>query len=308
VALFAVALIWLIALVTYEPADPAWFFHAGASNVPANFIGRVGAFLAELSFQLVGFASYLIPFLLAVLGWALFWCRALDAVYTKAVGVALVFGCASSLLNLVLGAVTISDRRIRAGGYFGEYLSAQLAEYFNRTGSTIVILTLLVLAVIMATQFSFGRLFTSAFQGVATAWTSLFKRLADWRDARRKEQQRREVIRKHTAQNPEEVKAVAAQEKRAAREQAARAAAPTPQPDPAPRSAGKDEEAAGSRATPAISRPLAAMAKRVKDAPPAAGTEFESRTPIERKKEGLRCRRSPCSTHRRASTRSTNAS
>ena len=34
VALFALALIWLIALVTYDPADPAWFFHAGASGVP----------------------------------------------------------------------------------------------------------------------------------------------------------------------------------------------------------------------------------------------------------------------------------
>ena len=75
VALFALALIWLIALVTYDPADPAWFFHAGASGVPANFIGRVGAFLAELSFQVLGFASFLIPVLFGVVGWTLFWCR-----------------------------------------------------------------------------------------------------------------------------------------------------------------------------------------------------------------------------------------
>ena len=29
VALFAAALIWLIALATYDPNDPAWFFSAG---------------------------------------------------------------------------------------------------------------------------------------------------------------------------------------------------------------------------------------------------------------------------------------
>ena len=61
VALFAVALIWLIALATYEPSDPVWFFSSGSGAHPANFAGRVGAFLAELSFQLLGYASYLIP-------------------------------------------------------------------------------------------------------------------------------------------------------------------------------------------------------------------------------------------------------
>ena len=30
VALFALALIWLISLVTYEPSDPVWFFTTGA--------------------------------------------------------------------------------------------------------------------------------------------------------------------------------------------------------------------------------------------------------------------------------------
>ena len=61
VALFALALIWLISLVTYEPTDPVWFFTTDALHPPANFVGRVGAFLSELSFQLLGYAGYLIP-------------------------------------------------------------------------------------------------------------------------------------------------------------------------------------------------------------------------------------------------------
>ena len=44
-ALFALALIWLISLVTYEPTDPVWFFTTEAPHPPANFVGRVGAFL-----------------------------------------------------------------------------------------------------------------------------------------------------------------------------------------------------------------------------------------------------------------------
>ena len=61
VTLFAAALIWIIALASYEPTDPAWFFSTGTHAAPVNFAGRVGAFLAELSFQLFGYASYLIP-------------------------------------------------------------------------------------------------------------------------------------------------------------------------------------------------------------------------------------------------------
>ena len=67
VALFAAALIWLIALATYAANDPVWFFSTGLQATPANFAGKVGAFLAELSFQIVGYAAYVIPVLLATL-------------------------------------------------------------------------------------------------------------------------------------------------------------------------------------------------------------------------------------------------
>ena len=49
VALFALALVWLIALTTYDPADAVWFFNAGGQAPPHNFVGQVGALLAELS-------------------------------------------------------------------------------------------------------------------------------------------------------------------------------------------------------------------------------------------------------------------
>ena len=42
-----------------------------------------------------------------------------------------------------------------------------MAEYLSRTGSIIVILTLLFVAVILATQFSFGRFFSAVFSFVA---------------------------------------------------------------------------------------------------------------------------------------------
>src|SRR5688572_794192 len=89
VALFALALIWLISLVTYEPSDPVWFFTTDAARPPANFVGRVGAFMSELSFQLFGYAAFLVPVVIAVAGWHYFWCLPLQAAYTKLTGVTL---------------------------------------------------------------------------------------------------------------------------------------------------------------------------------------------------------------------------
>ena len=115
VALFAAALIWLIALATYEPTDPVWFFSAGSGAQPVNFAGRVGAFLAELSFQLLGYASFLIPAAMVVVGWHKFWCRAFDAQYTKIVGAGLLFGCVSSLLSLAFGSVDVGGQAVPRG-------------------------------------------------------------------------------------------------------------------------------------------------------------------------------------------------
>jgi S-DNA-T family DNA segregation ATPase FtsK/SpoIIIE len=198
VALFAVALIWVISLASYDPTDPVWFFSTGSHAAPVNFAGRVGAFLAELSFQLSGYASYLIPALLVVVGWHYFWCRSVDAAGTKIAGAVLLFGCISGFLCLVFGTLEVSGKSFRAGGYAGEGLAKLLSEYFNRTGSIIVIVTLIFLAIIMSTHFSFGRLFGAVIAGVSGGGSKAIGAFSAWREDRRREKQRREVVAKHT--------------------------------------------------------------------------------------------------------------
>jgi S-DNA-T family DNA segregation ATPase FtsK/SpoIIIE len=198
VALFATALISLIALATYEPTDPVWFFSAGAGSgaQPVNFAGRVGAFLAELSFQLLGYASYILPAAMVVVGWHYFWCRALHAQYTKLIGVGLLFGCVSSLLSLAFGSVDVAGKPFRAGGYLGEWLASWMAEYLNRTGSIIVILTLLFLAILLSTQFSLGRMFSSATQVSRSGSSRMFGAFRNWLDERRRAKQRKALLAK----------------------------------------------------------------------------------------------------------------
>ena len=202
VALFAMALIWLIALATYDPNDPVWFFSTGTHDIPANFAGRVGAFLSELSYQVIGYASYVAPALLAVAGWHYFWCRKIEAVYTKLFGAAMLFACSSAFLALTLGRVDFGPRAFRTGGYLGEWLGGFMADYLSRTGSLIVIMALIVAAVILATQFSFGRLFSVIFAGASSVGSQGVAAFREWSEERRKTKQRREVMEKYGKKDP----------------------------------------------------------------------------------------------------------
>ena len=202
VALFALALIWLISLVTHEPGDPVWFFTTDGVHAPANFAGRVGAFISELSLQLFGYAAYLIPAVIAVAGWHYFWCQTPDAVYTKLTGIALLLSCASAFLSLVFGETEVGGKTFYAGGTIGTWLGEAMSEYLNRTGSLIVLLTFIMLSVILSTQVSFGRMFATASASSHDLSARGLGWMRAWLDRRRKEQARRQAIAKHTKTPP----------------------------------------------------------------------------------------------------------
>jgi len=67
----------------------------------------------------------------------------------------------------------------------------------SRTGSVIVIMALIVASVILATQFSFGRLFSAVFAVLGGVWSQGIDAFKQWREERRKAQQRREVMVKY---------------------------------------------------------------------------------------------------------------
>jgi S-DNA-T family DNA segregation ATPase FtsK/SpoIIIE len=196
---FALSLMLLISLATYNPADPAPFFKAGPTGPARNFIGPAGAFLAELLIpQLFGLAAMLLPLVLGIVGWKLFWCKPIEAPYTKGAGLLLLLLGLTAFLALSSGTVVIEGEAVRAGGAVGEILGAILTASFNRTGAFIVVATTLFVAVILATQFSFAALLRGLASMVAARLGAVRTAWAHFRETRRKEKMRREVIKKHT--------------------------------------------------------------------------------------------------------------
>ena len=199
VALFGLAVFWLIAIATYEAADPVWFFKTGGQTQATNLGGQVGAFLAELSHQVFGFAAVLVPMTLGALGWHAFWCRPITAGYMRLTGVGLLFICTAAFLSLSLGSPETTGRSFDAGGVLGGLIATGMADYFNHAGSLVVVLTLLCLSIILSTQASLGHGFTHGGRFAARAARSVGGRIHRWRTERAKARQRRDVVKKHLA-------------------------------------------------------------------------------------------------------------
>ena len=106
VAFFGLALLWVISLASYSAQDPVLFFSTAAGR-PGNFGGRVGALLAELAFQVLGYGAYLLPAALVVVGWHYFWVRALTAPWTKFAGGVVLFAAGGAALAITFGRLPI---------------------------------------------------------------------------------------------------------------------------------------------------------------------------------------------------------
>jgi len=283
VALFALALFWVVALATYSAADPVWFFNTGGDAAPANLAGRVGAFIAELSYQVLGYSAFLVPIVLIVMGWHYFWCKTIDASYTKAFGAALLFGCVSSFLSLAFDSPD-TTKHPSAGGYLGEWLASALEAYFNRTGASILILTLLFLAIILSTQFSFGRFFGAIGEIARDRWAGALGTLHTWREERRREKQRQEVLKKHLDKAPAEGKEKIVA--KAKKEPPITAAIPEPPsvPKTSRTAAVVGAAAAALRAASSRPTPLPPIKRRMEPVEPVLPLTEPEKSPAERKK------------------------
>ena len=158
--LFFGGVLLLLALYSFEPKDvPSWLFYAKsahASEIPANFVGRVGAIVAGLMYFLFGGASYFAAVALLGLGIAKFTGREIPL--GMRFGWAFVFVLSwSTLLDLQHLVLMGWKERFNIpgpGGWFGHALGIALGRnILGVIGSTLIFVTLALVSLILATGF-----------------------------------------------------------------------------------------------------------------------------------------------------------
>src|SRR5215813_2614201 len=96
-ALLLICMLLFLTLFTYDPRDGS--LNTAVDAPPHNFLGHDGAVLADLLWQSLGFAAFLIPILLLAWSLRLLLNRPLQSIWLRAVLIPVI---------LVLGALALS--------------------------------------------------------------------------------------------------------------------------------------------------------------------------------------------------------
>ncbi len=226
IVLGALSIYLLVALASYQPADPGWS-HSAAGGKVANLGGIAGAWFADIFLYVFGYLAYLFPVMIAFAGYAIFQDR--YAPHLIRVPVALVrssgflltviTGCGLSTLHFM------GTQRLpwNAGGIVGDLVGGALIGVFHPLGATLFLLALFLTGVTLFTGLSWISLMDVIGRSVLaglSALRGLGRRLQDYLQGRRARVQRVEML--------EETRSVE-KEKRAPRIEP-RVAAPAPSP------------------------------------------------------------------------------
>jgi S-DNA-T family DNA segregation ATPase FtsK/SpoIIIE len=143
-----------LALLSYTPADRS--FNTAASAVrPGNWIGPIGAHIADLCYQTFGFAAWILPVVLFLGGWTWFRRREWNAPGLR------LAGYLAMTVSLAAGFSIVDPFRpyggaFEIGGVSGYLLATSLIGILNPIGSLILLATLLIVSFYLVSTLSFS--------------------------------------------------------------------------------------------------------------------------------------------------------
>jgi DNA segregation ATPase FtsK/SpoIIIE, S-DNA-T family len=151
----SMAILLALSLLSYSPHDASFNVSAAPpSSGPArNWIGPVGAHMADLFFQGFGFAAFLFPvgMLLVAMRW--FRSQILESPVAKLIGAAML------LLSVTAELALLHMPEVRgalpAGGLLGTLLAQGLRAALNPLGANLVSIATILVGLFLTTSFSF---------------------------------------------------------------------------------------------------------------------------------------------------------
>ncbi len=187
------AILLALSLLSYSPRDASFNVAAPApSSEPArNWIGPVGAHTADLLFQTLGYAAFLLPVGLLLLALRWFKSQAVETPVAKVTGYILLTLFLPA--ELVLLSMPIVRGALPPGGLVGSVLATGLRAALNPIGAHLVALACVLSGLFLTTRFSFtliGRWLCGP-TGTEGPLGKLHAQYKAWREAREAERLRK---------------------------------------------------------------------------------------------------------------------
>jgi DNA segregation ATPase FtsK/SpoIIIE, S-DNA-T family len=186
ILLLAVGALLALCLVSaaFYPNDPSW--NSVGQGETQNWAGSIGANVAATAFQFIGLASFLLPLLLFAAAWRRLRRNAIHHPWTRIVGLIVLVIAASSLLS-ISHLRPLFDASVQPGGLLGAVVSQGFASGLSNVGATVLLVAIAATGLLLATNFSFVRLYEIIVNTIATRFAFVGKipeRFAAWRQSR----------------------------------------------------------------------------------------------------------------------------
>ena len=150
IILIAISILLAISLFSYKSTDLG--LYTSSPNFPVeNAVGIVGAYLAGAILFILGISGYLLPLITFVWGINKFSGKSTQGIYTKLIGIAVFFISSASILSIFFS--NAAHNSMHKGGLLGYWISSHAIGYLGRTGSYVMLFTLLVLSLFLITEF-----------------------------------------------------------------------------------------------------------------------------------------------------------
>ncbi len=195
----ALALILWVALFTYDPADPG-FTQATSSVEVNNGIGRVGALIADLLFNLFGRPAYLFTVMVFYLGWMIFNEQKTQQPLTRA-DFALRFGgfVATLVTSCALATLHFSPVGFRetAGGVIGQIVGGGMESVMKILGASTLLFFLWLASISLFLGVSWLKVMDRVGRLSLAGYETVRARIDDLRDRaalRRQQAARQDVV------------------------------------------------------------------------------------------------------------------
>jgi len=197
----AFALILWFALFTYDPSDPG-FSQASSAGDIKNGVGRVGAHVADLLFNLFGRPAYLFTVMVFYAGWMIYREQRTQEHLTRLDVTLRVAGFVATLVtSCALATLHFSPVGFRetAGGIVGQLVGENLAAVMKLLGASVLLFFLWMASISLFLGISWLRIMDHIGRATLSAWDALRIRIGELRDraeGRRQHAARQEVVEK----------------------------------------------------------------------------------------------------------------
>ncbi|MEO8041397.1 MAG: DNA translocase FtsK [Acidobacteriota bacterium] len=169
VVLLAVSVLIFLCLISYNTSDPT--FNTASSQKIQNWIGVVGANLAEALFSAVGIVAYIFPALLALIAWRVFQSETLRPRISQIIGFSLFVASFAALSSMVGW----------HGGVLGALLTTYAVRLLSTVGATVLLLALATTSALLITNFTL----TWVFGHFEVGWENFKIHFGEWKAKRR---------------------------------------------------------------------------------------------------------------------------